>query len=659
MRLLKSTLRNFKKLKEFTFEPNGNDIRFYGDNGTCKTTIADSSSWLLTGKDSLGKSVFDIKTLVNGVPLHNLNHEVENTYEHGGKVFTLKRVYKEKWTSPKNKPEPEMTGHTTDYFIDDVPKTESEYKAFISSLASEEVFKLLTNPLYFNDNKLFPWEKRRTLLFEVCGDYTDAEIITSNKKLAKLPEILRGKLMDEYKKMATAQLKKAEEEKKEKPVRINQEIKGLADVSELDEDVLTTALQTKNNELEVKKEHLLQLRSGGEAAELKIKLGTIQAEIIGLANNYKTSLNELVGEMKTELVNLEMNRDHNLKRNLAELQNGINLNTGKVKDLTQANERLRTYYKTVSAKTLEFSQETVCPTCGQGLPEEQLTGAKEKAEASFNLGKASELEAINADGLKNKLEIETLTKAIEDDRKQLNDLTYQIEDAEKKIDALQKSIGNVTAENTLENFPGYADKLNEKSAVEAEMTKHQSGNSEAAANVNQECRDINAVIEGIKADLNKFTNNKDGQKRIKGLEDQEKFLAEECQRLEQHLFLCDEFTRTKSSMLEEKINSKFSLVSFKLFETQVNGGIKECCEVIVDGIPYSTGLNSGSQINAGIDVINTLSKHFKFIAPTIIDGRESVTKLIDTEAQVISLIVSEPDKKLRVEIEKTAKAEVA
>jgi len=104
-------------------------------------------------------------------------------------------------------------------------------------------------------------------------------------------------------------------------------------------------------------------------------------------------------------------------------------------------------------------------------------------------------------------------------------------------------------------------------------------------------------------------------------------------------------------MLESKINSRFKLARFKLFEQQINGGLSECCETLYNGVPYSGGLNNGARINVGLDIINTLSEHYNFRAPIFIDNKEAITKLIETDSQVISLLVSEPDKKLRVEVE--------
>lgn len=109
-------------------------------------------------------------------------------------------------------------------------------------------------------------------------------------------------------------------------------------------------------------------------------------------------------------------------------------------------------------------------------------------------------------------------------------------------------------------------------------------------------------------------------------------------------------------MLDEKINSVFKNVRFQLFVDQINGGIKEDCEVLVPSeggrlVPFSLANNAG-RINAGLEIVDTLAKHFKFSMPIFIDNAESVTRLYDTTSQIIRLVVSEQDKSLRLVIDK-------
>jgi len=143
--------------------------------------------------------------------------------------------------------------------------------------------------------------------------------------------------------------------------------------------------------------------------------------------------------------------------------------------------------------------------------------------------------------------------------------------------------------------------------------------------------------------------------RISELEAQEKELAAEFERLEAEIFLIEKFIIKKVEMLEGQINSRFKLARFKLFETQINEGIKECCDVLYNGVPYNHGLNSGARINVGLDIIQTLSEYYGFQAPVFVDNRESINNLFPISSQVISLVVSN-DKALSILKTETQKA---
>jgi hypothetical protein len=58
-------------------------------------------------------------------------------------------------------------------------------------------------------------------------------------------------------------------------------------------------------------------------------------------------------------------------------------------------------------------------------------------------------------------------------------------------------------------------------------------------------------------------------------------------------------------MLDQSVNKMFSLVKFKLFDVQINGGVKDTCEAMVNGVPFGN-VNTASKINAGLDIIKTL-----------------------------------------------------
>ena len=137
------------------------------------------------------------------------------------------------------------------------------------------------------------------------------------------------------------------------------------------------------------------------------------------------------------------------------------------------------------------------------------------------------------------------------------------------------------------------------------------------------------------------------QQRIEDLREEARNAATALEAIEKMLYLAESFTRHKARFVEDSINSLFSMARFRLFREQANGGLEERCDVVFNGVPY-IGLNNGAKINVGIDIINTLSRHYGVTVPLFVDNAESVTHLQMCGAQVIRLVVSENDKELRM-----------
>ena len=176
------------------------------------------------------------------------------------------------------------------------------------------------------------------------------------------------------------------------------------------------------------------------------------------------------------------------------------------------------------------------------------------------------------------------------------------------------------------------------------------GSVETTKKIKESLETYEMALQTLLEAQQKVEDHKRGQARIAELETQQKKFAKELEKIEEETFLCEEFTRSKVSMLEEKINSKFQFARFKMFDQLVNGGIEECCETLYNGVPYGAGLNNGHRIIVGMDIIRTLSEHYGFYAPIFVDNAESVTNLPEMKAQVIRLVVDEGHKKMNVEV---------
>lgn len=292
-----------------------------------------------------------------------------------------------------------------------------------------------------------------------------------------------------------------------------------------------------------------------------------------------------------------------------------------------------------------------CPVCGQSLPADKIHEAREKALASFNLDKATRLTEIGKRGTAYKEEKERLQLEITHDEKEREDIFHALH-AKKatltQLSMIERELLLKKAEDYTE-IPGHTNLIMTKAETEDRIKEEQKGSAVDTGALKKQIVDIEDILKDRKTDLNKFTQRANGEKRIIDLKADEKKLAIEFEKLEEELFLCDEFIKTKVNLLTEKINSNFEFTRFKLFEVLINQGIQPCCEIMVNGVGFNSGLNSAARTQSGLDIIRTLQQHYGLSAPVFVDNRESVTDLPQMNCQVISLIVSEADKKLRVE----------
>jgi hypothetical protein len=171
--------------------------------------------------------------------------------------------------------------------------------------------------------------------------------------------------------------------------------------------------------------------------------------------------------------------------------------------------------------------------------------------------------------------------------------------------------------------------------------------SEEINRLKKERAEITKKVDECKEKLSAREQNERFRTRVKELLEEEKLLAQQIAELEGQEFLCEEFIKTKVELLENSINSKFKFVRFKLLNSLVNGSVEECCEALINGVPFSSA-NTASQINAGLDIINALSEHYGVGAPIFIDNRESINRILHCSSQLINLIVSE-DPELKIQ----------
>lgn len=661
IKLKSISLLNFKGIKNIDIDFQ-DETNIYGANGAGKTTIFDAFTWVLFGKDSAGRTTFEIK------PLDRFNNTTDKIDTVVSAVLTVdgvemkfKRTLREKWVKKRGALEAEFTGNETLYEWNNVEMTQRDFDAKRNNIIDEGVFRLVTNPKAFNDLK---WQDQRKELIEIAGGITNAEIAAGNKDFEALVATLQEQsiTLHEYTTQIKASLRKSNNEIKTIPTRIDEvqrskpvptdfskvtaRIEAYGDELHQINEQITSKL--KRGEAEEKRRSEIRLEIQRKEYEIKAIENSIESEAKSRFNRINSEYNQKKHELETLSHDLTMaeSMKNGLKTQRAELEKHIASIDTKLQDL-------RDLWHKENDKEFSLSgSETSCPTCKREFEASKVSEITATAKAHFQAHKKEVIEDITGTGsslneLKEKIlsDIESLSERLITTESKAQTIAQKHSDLKTIID----TINPVTLNELINDV--FDEKANDIQLLKDAIDKDREGLLEKQEIDVSELKDRKSVL--LKAiDQEKLLFEEKNQieranKRIEELEKEESNLAESIAHIEKQLYVIELFTKEKIDRLESSINSFFKFVSFKLFETQVNGAEVETCKALINGVPFSDA-NTASKINAGIDIINTLSSHYGITAPIFIDNRESVTKLIYSDSQIINLIVSEKDKELRI-----------
>lgn len=630
------SLNNFKGISTFDFMPEGKSISVYGTNASGKTTLADAYFWLLFGKDSSGAAVFDVKT----VGTSGLDYGVTAEIEIDGKKHILSRTLNEKWERKHGETVKRLKGNTTTYMIDSVPVKEKEYKAFIENeIIPEKTYQMLTDPDFFAGKT--DWKKRRTQLLEWFADISDEDIISNNSSLSELGTILGGRTVENARKAIQANRKIINELLKAIPNRIDEQQRNINEINAKvsgDEEV---QLDSLINEKKLLEEQFQKLSSDEELTKAKAEVENVKLEILKARKVYEESCmkdntaEKKILALRKEKLKLQGETADNIQttKSLKKRLEGI---TAKGKSYNEEFQRI---------SVQEYEESSICPCCGQPLPKEKIQAAVKE----FNFRKSKQLEDIRNACAVLKSERIRLKSSILEHEERDTELCKQIDQVDTEIEKLTASIEKPVPFEKTEEYEKLSMKLiDAEENVDVEEIRFNENTAKKSADLKTKLRENDARCSEFR---NRIAEQKTVimyQKRIDELMEQEKEYGMQLAKTDMELTLIDEFIKVKCTEVENRINSHFSLVKWKLFDMQVNGGINDCCEATVNGVDYSTNLNSASKLNAGLDIINTISEVTDTFVPIWIDNAESVVDQIKTKAQTIRLVVSSEHKKLTV-----------
>jgi DNA repair exonuclease SbcCD ATPase subunit len=660
-------IRNFKGIRDYTLEPNGDSINVFGDNATGKTTLYDAFLWVLFGKNSEDQATFDWKPLDDqGNEINHLETEVIAEIEVDGKVTKLSRMTEEKWTKKRGSANEVFDGHTTTYKLDDLTVKKKEYDDYLSDLIDEDLFKLLTNVSYFPEK--LSWKDRRQTLIDMVGDITDDDVIAENDELEPLKELIEERPADELKQLTAQKMKQINKDIKALPDRIDEVDRSLPDISDFNKDDLLEDKEFYENRIEKLQEQIAETKNSDDVVKLKNDIADLRVHYKEMKLEYEEKQEKELEDTLNEKAALEKDiRElnttiNNLEDDAEETRRGAERKQKEVAGLEADREKLREQFYEIQQEQLPTFDEhrTTCPTCGQDLPEEQLLKVRhdyEQEVKTFNTEKGKELEQNKEKGIEITEQINKLQDEINDLKNSYDTDFEKISEYEKSKKEVQEKLEKVEAEEEkIRSNQNPFSETKKAQEITKEAEKLQSQIDSGQSNVDEDVEELNKKVVDSKAEIKEldgYLNDIDfharQNKRKEELIAQEQNLSVEYGELEQRLHLLEEFTRTKVNLLTDTINDRFKLVKFKLFEEQINGGLNEVCEVTVNGANYSTGLNNAMKINAGIDIVGTLMDYYDKKVPLWIDNSESVNELIDIDTQLITLSVSN-HKSLRVEV---------
>lgn len=691
-------IHSFKGISDLMIEPNGKSIDIFGDNDAGKTTIYDAFLWCLFNKDSKERTKIQWRPLdENSEPIRGKQTSVTVVLTINGQAKEFEKVRGDKEVIKRNS-EHKSYEMFTKYLVDGLETTTK--KAFddeVEKVLDQDTFKNLTSVTYFCEQLVA--DERRQKLFEYFGSKTDEEIINESPSIHQLKEIIGNDDIKTARERVLQEQKRINETLKNIPVKIEGIQAALPDIENINKEQLLTTrneLTLKKNDIE---NQLVTIRNGGNISELIASLNTKQEELTAAKLKHDNAQNARINGIEQGKSKLfaDLNK---AQKTYADEESSLNVTERlvSIKDneliaLNKKHEELYDKYDEVEAEEftgglvytkLSFNENLlVCQHCNRPYDvkdqdemkrhheEEEQKRAEEieltnkEIKAQFEADKQIKLSEIREKGIQNNKDREALKKEIGELKEQLLIKTEAYNIAKKHLEDVKENLADVEQQISSLKLDKIPFEATEKySTITKEIKKLQEyitqSNEAILEQTSAKTSEITEIDKEIAMIDEKLALLKEYERQLSIIEDfneQERQLSHKKGEVLQKLVLFEEFFITKQNMLQEIINSHFSVVKWKLFDFFEDGGLNEAvCEPMIDGVPFSS-LNNGSRMQAGLDVSNTLMKQEGYIVPIFIDNAEGLTNhnrdSVQVDTQVIAMYVNEDDKTLRIKNHKT------
>lgn len=664
IKIIKLTLFNFKCFKgENTFNFDGKDvITISGSNGKGKTTIADAITWCLFGKNYAGQSDFDLKTHdETGKVIPHLDHYVELliSLQEGDameKHVTLRRTIKEVWIKKRGAEETVFKNNSTECIVNGELLGPTDYKKYVTSLISEGVFRAITSPTFFTG---LHWKEQRSFLGELTKGDAAVDVCGADPDLQALETYLvnNNETIVEYLKHRSYRIKEAKEKLQAIPIRLEEQNKALPQL--LDWNTLTADkayLQTQMADV-TEKINLLRTGNGADIKREEIrkqieeKQKWIDDYVEKTRLGYQDALN--TRQKAINAASLKFNEAVNNQRLMEQTIQADErlIERAKETDYEAELQKLRDQWP--SSKFIFDKSLTFCPTCGQELPRDQVDKLYDDARTKFNLNREAKIKELNEAAAKVNKEkaeaaeaLKTLEEKLAADKAQLDNIKQEINDIFQNKAKLEKLPPIDMVEQVLADDDYYKSHVDELNALKESLSNVT--DSEDDKNALDELLQKRSEIDNALNDVTSKLATRLPYDRIlaliDGIKEEEKDLVKQLSKLEQEEDLGKQLQNRQNYALEEQVNGHFSITRWRMFHTVNNGGDpfeEPFCECFdLNGTAYHDGLNQAARLNIGLDICNTLCKHYNVSAPIVIDNAESTIDILPTIGQQIRLQVA-------------------
>lgn len=649
--VLKSlTLCNFKGEQARTTHFNAEVTKISGGNGLGKSRHFDAFMWLLFGKDVQDRKDYEVRTHnADGTLLHEVECSVTGVLDIDGQEITLKRESVEEWVKPRGQVDRVLKGNHNECWWNETPVKVSEFNARVAAILEPSLFKMITNPYFF---ATMDWKLQRAQLFQLAGTLNDAEIAATNPDFVLLLDKLNGKSLADFKKELSAKKARLQKELNEIQPRIDQTQKMMperedfaaieAEIADVEKQIADIEKILSDNAARIRSEYQAEQEKQRKVNDLITKRNNLVRDAEQAAKDAAFEANATRRELDSGIASKKRELSA-MKRTLRTLTDSRDRYAADIAQLEKDIESKRGEWYKENAKA--YSGDDICHHCGQALPKEM----RDKNLADFIETQKAKKSEIQAEGKRLAARLETAKKSHHDTEKEIVDQEKAIEAIEAEIKEKETALAAMpeTAAATIvpEEVAGYAELTTQIEEAQAAVS------TATAAPDDSEHKDKKKELTDRRDALKKRLAAREeiarSESEIENLNEKGKQLAQQIADLEKEEYTIQEFTRTKIEECESRINGLFHNVTFRLFDKTFEGNIYETCIPLVGGVPFGAA-NTAGQVNAGLDIINTLCRFHGICAPIFIDNRESVNTLIPTESQIINLVVTN-DTKLTIE----------